>query len=75
MDMGRTFSKHEGQHVGQTQHRGATKVNEGTKGTTKPKIARGRTREGGTAWNRKALDKRQWKALVEDYMVQSMDRA
>ena len=32
------------------------------------------TREG-TTWNRKAKDRRQWKILMEGYIVQWMDKA
>ena len=33
------------------------------------------TRKEGTIWNRKASDKGQWKALMEGYILQWMDKA
>ena len=33
------------------------------------------TRKGGTTWNRKATGRRQWKALMEGYILQWMDKA
>ena len=33
------------------------------------------TRKGGTTWNRKATDRRQWKTLMENYILQWMDKA
>ena len=66
--MGRTYSKNEGQQVDQTLHRLATKEREETKRTTTQKMA-------GTIWNRKATERRQWKALIEGYTLQSMDKA
>ena len=35
----------------------------------------GITREEGTTWNTKAIDRRQWKALMEGYILQWMDKA
>ena len=29
----------------------------------------------GTTWSRKALDRRQWKTLVEGYILQRIDKA
>ena len=47
VEMGRTYSKNEGQRVDQTLHRVATKEREEIKGTTKQKMARGHNKEGG----------------------------
>ena len=33
------------------------------------------TRKEGTTWNRKATDRRQWKTLMEGYILQWMDKA
>ena len=33
------------------------------------------TRKDGTTWNRKATDRRQWKKLMEGYILQWMDKA
>ena len=33
------------------------------------------TRTEGTTWNRKATDIRQWKTLMDDYILQWMDKA
>ena len=33
------------------------------------------TRKEGTTWNRKATDRRQWKALMEGYILQWMGKA
>ena len=35
----------------------------------------GMTRKEGTTWKRKATDRRQWKALMEGYILQWMDKA
>ena len=32
-------------------------------------------KEEGTTWNRKATDRRQWKKLMEGYMLQWIDKA
>ena len=69
--MGRTYSKNEEQ----TLHRMATKRREEIKGTTTQKMARRHNKEGGTTWNRKATDRRQWKTLMEGHILQWMDRA
>ena len=45
--MGRTYSKNEGQQVDQTLHRVATKEREEIKRTTKQKMARQHSKEGG----------------------------
>ena len=29
----------------------------------------------GNTWNRKPIDRRQWKAVMEDYILQWMDKA
>ena len=34
-----------------------------------------KTRKKEATWNRKATDRRQWKVLVEDYILQWMDKA
>ena len=47
MEMGRTYSKNEGQQVDQTLHRVATKEREEIKRTTKQKTARRHNKEGG----------------------------
>ena len=52
-------------------HRVATKEREEIKGTTKQKM----TRKEGTTWNRKATDRGQWKALMEGYSLQWIDKA
>ena len=54
-------------------HRVATKEREKIKRTTKLKMARRHNR----GWNhpRKATDKRQWKTLMEGYILQWMDKA
>ena len=33
------------------------------------------TRKEATTWNRKAIDRGQWKTLVEGYILQWMDKA
>ena len=33
------------------------------------------TRKEGTAWNRKATDRKQWKTMIEGYILQWMDKA
>ena len=53
-----------------TLHRVATIEREEIKRTTKQKY-----KEGGTTWNRKATDRRQWKTLMEGYTLQWMDKA
>ena len=35
----------------------------------------GKTKKEGTNWNKKALGRRQWKALMEGYILQPMDKA
>ena len=47
MEMGRSYSKNEGQQVDQTLHRVATKEREEIKRTTKQKMARRHNRGGG----------------------------
>ena len=59
----------------QTLHRVATKERKEIKRTTKQKMARRNNKEGGNTWNRKASDRRQWKALMEGYILQWMDKA
>ena len=39
------------------------------------RIWHGDTAKEGTAWNRKAIDRRQWKSLIEGYILQWMDKA
>ena len=58
----------------QTLHRVSTMEREEMKGTTKQKMARRHNREGGITWNRKATDRRQWKTLMEGYILQWMDK-
>ena len=72
--MGWTYSKNEGQQVDQTLQRVATMEREEMKRTTKQKMARRHNKEG-TTWKRKATDRRQWKTLVEGYILQWMDKA
>ena len=50
----------------------ATKAREEIKRTTKQKMARRHNKEGG---NRKATDRRQWKTLMEGYILQWMNKA
>ena len=60
----------------QTLHRVATKEREEIKRTTKQKMARRHNREGGNHQViRKATDRRQWKTLMEGYILQWMDKA
>ena len=47
VEMGRTYIKNEGQQVGQTLHRVATKEREEIKRTTQQKMARRQNKEGG----------------------------
>ena len=46
VEMGRTYSRNEGQHVDQTLHRVANKEREEIKGMTKQKMARRYNKEG-----------------------------
>ena len=52
-------------------HRVATKEREEIKGTTNQKM----TRKEGTTRDRKATDRGQWKALMESYILQWIDKA
>ena len=56
-------------------HRVATKEREEVEGTTKQKMARCKTEKEGTTWIRTATDRRQWKTLMEGYILQWMDKA
>ena len=47
VEIGQSYSRNEGQQVGQTLHRVATNEMEEIKGTTKQKMARRHNREGG----------------------------
>ena len=47
MEMGRTYSKNEGQQVDETLHRVVTNEREEIKRTTKQKMARQHNKEGG----------------------------
>ena len=67
--------RNEGQKVDKTLHRVATKEREEIKGTTKQKMARQHNKEGGTTWNWKATDRRQWKSRMEGYTLQWMNKA
>ena len=61
----------------QTLHGVATKEREEIKRTTMQKMARRHNKEGGggTTWIRKATDRRQWKTLMESYILQWMVKA
>ena len=52
----------------------ATKERKEIKETIKMKMTRRQGKEG-TTWNRKARGRRQWKALMEGYVLQWMDKA
>ena len=72
--MGQTYSKNEGQQVDQTLHRVAAKEREEIQGMTKQKMARRHNKEGGNHLDQKATDRGQWKALMEGYILQWMDK-
>ena len=59
----------------QTLHRVATKEREEINGTTSRRWQDDIAKKEGTTWIRKATDRRQWKALVEGYILQWMDKA
>ena len=67
----------------QTLHRVAAKEREEIKRTTKQKMARRHNKEGkgggggggGTTWIREATDRRQWKTLIDGYILQWMNKA
>ena len=65
--------KNERQQMDQALHRVATKERKNIKRTTKQKAAGRHSKEGGTTWNRTALDRQQWKVLMEGYNLQWMD--
>ena len=67
--------ENEGQQVDQTLHRVAIKEREEIKRTTKQKMERLHNKEGGNHLDRKATDRRQWKTLMEGYILQWMDKA
>ena len=67
VEMGRLFSKNEGQQVDHPLHRVATKEREDIKRMTKQDNI---TEKDGNTWIRKATDKRQWKRLMEGYILQ-----
>ena len=52
-----------------TLQRVATKEREEIKRTTKQKMADDIMRKGGATWIRKATDRRQWKTLMEGYIL------
>ena len=52
-----------------------TKEREEIKRMTKQKMADYITEKKGTTWIRKATDGRQWKTLMEGYILQWMDKA
>ena len=58
-----------------TLHRVATKEREEIRRTTKQKMVRRHNKEGRATWNRKATDRRQWKTLMEGYILQWIDKA
>ena len=59
----------------QTLHRVATKVREEIKKTTMQQWQDDITKKEGISWNRKATDRRQWKTLMEVYILQWMDKS
>ena len=59
----------------QTLHRVATKERERSRGRPSRRWQDDITRKEGTTWNRKATDRRQWKTLMEGYILQWMDKA
>ena len=73
--MGWTYSRNKGQQVEQTPHRLATKEREEIKGRSSRRWQDDITKKEGTTWNRKATDRGQWKALMEGYILQWMDKA
>ena len=64
VEMGRTYSKNEGQQVDQTLHRVATKEREEIKRRPSRRWQDDITRKEGTTWNRKATGNngRHWRA-------------
>ena len=64
----------EGQQVDQTLHRVATKEREEIKGTTKQKMARRHSKEGGDHLDQETNRGRR-KALMEGYILRWMDKA
>ena len=58
-----------------TLHRVATKEREEIKGRPHRRWQDDIAKEERTIWNRKATDKKQWKALVEGCTLKWMDKA
>ena len=75
VEMGQTYSKNEGQwrtkRCTEWQPRRRKRSRERPSRRWQDDIAR----KEGTTWNRKATDRRQWKALMEGYILQWMDKA
>ena len=59
----------------QTLHRVATKEEGRDQEDDQAEDGKSIARKEGTTWNRKATDRRQWKALMEGYILQWMDKA
>ena len=72
MEIGRTYSKNEGQQVDQMLHRVASKEREEIKRTIMQKMARRHNKEGG---NHLEQESNRQKALMEGCILQWMDRA
>ena len=74
METGRTYGKNEARYLDQTLHRVATKREE-IKGTTKQKMARRHTKEGGNHLEQESNRQKTIKTLMEGYILQWMDKA
>ena len=70
MEMGKTYSKNEGQQMDETLPRVATKERK----EIKLKMARQHSKEGGNHLEQES-NRRQWKVLMEGYILQWMDKA
>ena len=55
-------------------HTVATKDREGSRGRPSRRWQDDIARKEGTTWNRKARDRGQWKALMEGFILQWMER-
>ena len=73
MEMSQTYSKNEGQQMDCTEWQ--PRRGKRSRGRPSRRWQDDITKTEGTTWNREATDRRQWKALIEGYILQWMDKA